>query len=593
MHYILAPFRIAVTMEFSDMSFVRQFFFGGFAFVVVLAGCSDPAPDVVTQTAVPGTDLVQPVWSFVERAAESGIEFTYQNGEQAGNFSILESLGGGLATLDLDGDGREDLCFAGGGTLPEKSQRPAPPGMFRNLGAMQFVDCTEVCGISGAAFYSHGIARTDYDCDGFADFLITGYGGIQLFRNCGDGTFELIPADCGLTDTEWSSSAAWGDLNGDGFADLYVAHYVDWSWENDPFCERGPEGGREICPPRSYTGISDTLYFSNGDGSFRDVTAESKLSSEGKGLGVVLTDLDGDGDNDIYVTNDTVPNFLYQNEGTGVMDDVSLPSGASLSSLGVPDGSMGVDVCDFNRDTLPDLWVVNYERESNALYQNSGRMAFRHVSQKLGLNAVGGLFVGWGTCCVDFDSDGDEDIFVSNGHVIRYPQNAPLNQQPLLLQNDHGERLVNVTELAGEWFGRQHMGRGAVAADFDQDGDADVAVSATLQPAALLENRTKRAFRRWVSVRLSGTAVAREPVGATVILQTSPPQTGFLRGGGSYGSSVSERLLFAIPDETDIPQLEIRWPGGQVQKLTLESTDCSVMVRESDAGERAAWLLPK
>lgn len=560
---------------------------------VGICGCSEPSqpqqPALTPSVSPPSASAS--VWAFRECAAESGVVFSYENGEESGNYSILESLGGGLAVLDLDSDGLEDLCFSGGGTLLDHSLQSRQPGLFRNRGQLNFASVAEIAGISAAKFYNHGIARTDYDGDGFPDFLITGYGGVQLFRNCGDGTFELQDQSCGLDDQQWSSSGAWGDLNGDGHPDLYLTHYVDWSWENDPFCERGPEGGREICPPRSYTGVTDSVYLSNGDGTFQNATSTAGLSAEGKGLGVVICDLDGDFDNDIYVTNDTVSNFLYENDGTGVLQDVSLASGASLSSLGVPDGSMGVDVCDFNADAQPDLWVVNYERESNALYQNAGRLAFRHVSQRMGLNAVGGLFVGWGTCCEDFDGDGDEDIFVSNGHVIRYPQNAPLNQQPLLLQNESGKRLVNVTESGGSWFRRQHMGRGAVAADLDSDGDVDLAVSATRQPAALLENQTVRSRSRWLSVILAGTETGREPVGAAVILKTDLLQSGFLRGGGSYGSTVSNRLMFALPDDLDDAVLEIRWPDGVVQVIE-HFPEGLVVIRESDREKNRCWSIP-
>ncbi|MFM7925563.1 MAG: FG-GAP repeat domain-containing protein, partial [Planctomycetaceae bacterium] len=412
-------------------------------------------------------------WRFAERTPETGVSFTYRNGEEAGHFSILESLGGGVAVLDLDADGHDDLCAAGGGQFDGKSILPLPTGLYRGRSNWKFQDVANLANVTDSAFYSHGIARTDYDLDGFSDFLVTGYGGLQLYRNCGDGTFQLQSAACGLDDRQWSSSAAWGDLNGDGCPDLYAAHYTNWSWENDPFCKGGPDNGREICPPRSYTGLTDVLYFSNGDGTFRNATTENPLTPEGKGLGVLIGDFDLDFDNDIYVTNDTVSNFLYENDGTGKLDDISLTSGSSLSSLGVPDGSMGIDACDFNSDGQPDIWVVNYERETNAMYQNSGSMVFRHVSQRIGLNAVGGAWVGWGTTCQDFDLDGDEDIFVSNGHVIRYPTNAPLNQLPLLLENQQGRRLINVAAAAGtgSWMDQPHMGRGAAAADLDHDGD--------------------------------------------------------------------------------------------------------------------------
>ncbi len=509
-------------------------------------------------------------WRFIERTADSGVSFTYRNGEEAGNFSILESLGGGVAVLDFDADGHDDLCAAGGGQFAGKSVLPLPTGLYRGRSNWKFQDVAQLANVTDNAFYSHGIARTDYNLDGFSDFLVTGYGGLQLYLNCGDGTFQLQPDTCGLDDRQWSSSAAWGDLNGDGSPDLYAAHYVNWSWDNDPFCKGGPENGREICPPRSYTGLTDVLYFSNGDGTFRNVTSENPLTPEGKGLGVLIGDFDLDSDNDIYVTNDTVSNFLYENTGSGRLTDVSLASGSSLSSLGVPDGSMGIDACDFNADGQPDIWVVNYERETNAMYQNSGRLVFRHVSQRIGLNAVGGAWVGWGTCCQDFDLDGDEDIFVSNGHVIRYPTNAPLNQLPLLLENQQGRRLINAAASAGtgSWMDQPHMGRGAASADLDRDGDMDLVVACTNQPLGIVENATPRKAKAVLKVRLIGHKSAREPIGASLQLQSTPPQSRYVKGGGSYGGSQTEYVQLSIADPGNIPPLQIRWPSGIIQTVT-------------------------
>jgi len=552
----------------------RLMFVAGICFV---CGCRQDAGTVPADATAGGAAQQQPAdsatgagrWSFVDRTADSGLIFQYENGEEAGHFSILESLGGGLAPLDYDGDGREDLWLAGGGSFRDQEIVAANNGLFRWQGNWKWQDVSTVSGIVTAAHYSHGVSCTDYDHDGFPDVLITGYGGVQLWHNEGDGTFVVQSAECGLTDQQWSSSAAWGDLNGDQHPDVYIAHYVNWSWQNHPFCAGGPAGGREICPPRSYTGLRDVLYFSNGDGTFREETDTAPLAPEGKGLGVVIADLDGDRDNDVYVTNDTVANFLYENTGEGRLQDVSLHSGASLSSTGVPDGSMGVDVCDFNNDGLPDIWVVNYERETNAMYQNAGGMVFRHVSQRIGLNAVGGMYVGWGTTAQDFDSDGDEDIFVSNGHVIRYPQNTALFQVPLLLENEAGRRFVNRADQAGPWLKEQHMGRGAVAADFDGDGDADLAISRTRQPAAVLENASSPIRKRWLSVRLVGLQSSRHPTGAVVRLIAGPgnSQSRFIRGGGSYGSSQSSSVHFAVPDDATNAQLEIIWPSGQDQTL--------------------------
>ncbi|MBL8811114.1 MAG: VCBS repeat-containing protein [Planctomycetaceae bacterium] len=530
-------------------------------------GTKTPAPSAGDEktkdkgdgTATSGTDGR---FQFVDRTAESGVAFQYQNGEESGYFSILESLGGGLAPIDFDRDGFDDVCLAGGGKYRDKEILPAPTGLFRRTADWKWMDVSSTSGVTSNSFYSHGIARTDFDGDGFPDFLVTGYGGIELFHNQGDGTFRKLDSSCGLTDSKWSSSAAWGDLNGDQIPDLYVAHYVNWSWENDPFCKGGPENGREICPPRSYEGLKDVLYLSRGDGTFEDATVSMGLSEAGKGLGVLLSDIDLDGDNDIYVTNDTVSNFLYENTGTGTLNDVSVTSGACLSASGVPDGSMGVELFDYNLDERPDLWVVNYERETNALYQSSGNLIFRHVSQRVGISAIGGMYVGWGTVAQDFDRDGDEDVFVSNGHVIRYPQDAPLNQVPLMLENQNGKRFQNLAESTGPWFRQPHMGRGAITSDFDLDGDMDLAVQHTNQPAIMLANNSP-AEKDWIAIRLIGNTSSREPVGAIVRTKGDRPQMRLVKGGGSFGSSQPEYFLIAADAGADAVTVNIQWPSGK------------------------------
>ncbi len=520
---------------------------------------------------------------FVEIAKQSGVDFTYHNGEEAGHFSILESLGGGLAAVDYDLDGRDDLYIAGGGEFgPEKEVLGLPCGLYRNRRKWEFDEVTSQAHAEGGSHYSHGICRGDYDNDGFPDLLVTGYGGVELLHNLGDGTFESMAEMAGLTDELWSSSAAWGDLNGDGHLDLYLAHYVNWSFENDPFCGTGVPDQREVCPPKSFDGLPDTLYFSNGDGTFRDVSSEAGLNTDGKGLGVVVADLDLDGDLEVYVTNDTVANFLYGNNGDGTITDCSLNSGTGRNDRGMPEGSMGVDLYDHNLDGLPDLWVVNYESESAALYENEGNLFFRHVSQPMGINAVGSLFVGWGTCCFDVERDGDEDMFVSNGHVIRYPVNAPLRQTPLLFRNSPGGAFANVAPAVEGYLSEPHMGRGAAAADFDNDGDVDLAVSHTNEPVALLSNETP-SEGGWLNVDLIGTTSPRDAVGAVVRVIT--PNGEFVRhwkGGGSYASTNSRRLFFGLGIAEQIDSVKITWPSGIEQTVASPKLNSLLQIIEHE-----------
>lgn len=543
-----------------------------------LAGCDSTTPDPaldadsgtgksVAQDVTSVTEKVSTVIEFVEQSRANGIDFTYRNGEEAGHFSIVESLGGGLGLFDFNSDGLLDLIAPGGGKFEAGPKIVGlPPALFQNDGNWKFHEVSNEANVARAAFYSHGVAVGDHDNDGFPDFVITGYGGLVFYRNLGDGTFEELTQVAGLTDSLWSSSAAWGDIDGDGLLDLYVAHYANWSWQNHPFCPGPRENLREVCAPRNFDPLPDILYLNNGDGTFRDGSRAAGLSLEGKGLGVVLADVDLDGKLDIYVANDTVPNLLYKNLGDGKLSEVGMRSGASGSATGTADGSMGADLGDFNLDGLPDIWVVNFAPEAFALYRNEGNFLFTHVSQSYGVTAMGGLYVGWGTVFSDFDRDGDEDIFVSNGHVIRYPLDAPLLQKPLVLENDRGKRFANVAPAAGKYADTPHMGRGAALGDIDNDGDLDLAVNHTNEPVALLSNESQTQ-NGWVSLRLIGTRSSRDPVGAIVRVETSKgAQVRQLKGGTSYASSSDPRLFFGL-GKSEIREITIRWPSGQTQTL--------------------------
>ena len=526
---------------------------------------------------------------FEEVTASSGVNFKYRNGEDAGEVAILESLGGGVGLFDLDGDGDLDLCLPGGGHYSDKKEDGKrdvlgwPHAIYRNDGDWHFTDVTASVRATTSPYYSHGAAAADYDNDGFCDLLITGYGGVLLLRNQGDGTLEENAKPAGMTDRLWSSSAAWGDFNEDGTLDVYIAHYADWSFDKHPFCPGPKKGTRESCPPREFNGLPDVLYFNNGDGTFRDVSKESGLQPDGKGLGVLTADLDVDGDVDIYVGNDTVANFLYRNDGHGKFEEVGLISGTALSQAGTADGSMGVDVGDFNLDGLPDLWVANFERESIALYRNDGNSLFQHVSQGAGVTAIGALYVGWGTAFCDFDNDGDEDTFVSNGHVIRYPENAPIREKPLLFENRNGKRLENVAPIVGSYFNEAHQARGSAAGDLDRDGDQDLVISRMNEPVALLSNTTKTGHH-WISLRLIGRQSPRLPIGAIVKLKTSRgEQTHQIKGGTSYASTVDSRLHFGLGTEATVESITIQWPSGATQTLPILDSDRAWVVIEQSA----------
>lgn len=547
----------------------------------LLSGChrtatiSDSQPSRETATVPASHDSATvPVSSpirFRDRSAEAGVNFTYQNDESHSDFSILESLGGGVAAVDYDQDGRLDICFSGGGAFDNRKTVGAPLGLFRCLADWEFIDVTLAANVGDSTHYSHGVCAADFDEDGFDDLLVTGYGGLTLYHNRGDGHFQRLTTT-GLDDRLWSSSAAWGDFTGDGILDLYVAHYVDWSFENNPHCEGLTGEPRDVCPPRRFEPLPHLIYVGNGDGTFRDATAESGVQPLGKGLGVVAADIDLDGDLDVYVTNDTVPNLLYRNDGQGKFTDISQISGTAFSDQGTPDGSMGVDVGDYDSDGLPDLWVTNYERENNALYRNLGGGLFRHASQTAGIAALGARWVGWGTRFIDADRDGDEDLMVTNGHVIRFPNNTPRRQLPLMLENSEG-RFINVADAAGDYMNSPHCGRGLATGDLDNDGDEDVVISHVNEPVAILANESTTSAN-WLLVRIIGRHSSRSSIGGTVVARVgNHHMLRQIRGGSSFASTSDPRLHFGCGSNSKVDELTINWASGS--HVVLKDIQCN------------------
>jgi hypothetical protein len=566
----------------------------------------------------------------------SGIHFTYQNGEDAGHLAILEALGGGLGVLDFDGDGRLDLFITGGGYFggPDKKQiRGHPCKLYRNLGNFRFEDVTAKVGLDKLAggepwFYSHGVAVGDYDRDGWPDLLVTGHGQLALFHNepvdpkdPGKGRrFVDVTKQAGLPRGLWTTGAAWGDLDGDGWPDLYCCQYVDWSLErNHPLDCTLDNRTREICSPKRFKGLEHKLFRNRGDGTFEDVSkpaglrvartdaeydqldwldqaARQRLRQSvtegdgrfGKGLGVLLVDVNGDARPDIYVANDIADNFLYVNNsvpGKIRLSEEGLLAGVARDDMGLANASMGLDAADYDGSGRASLWVTNYEGELHALYRNRsqpGHVVFVHSTTSSGIAALGQKTVGWGTGFLDLNHHGQEDLFFTAGDVYNHNPNLPRAQPPVLFRNQGGGRFQIITPKGGPYFQTAHKGRGAVLADFDNDGRIDLAICHLNEPVAILRNEADTAGRHWLGVELRG-AGGRDVIGAGILLEAGGrTQTRFAKAGSSYLSSCDPRHLFGLGQADHIDCLRVVWPGRKEQQWRGLAPDRYWRLREGE-----------
>jgi hypothetical protein len=547
--------------------------------IISLGSCSKQKE--TSQPLAPLAEVESEI-NFSDVTNESGIGFVCRNGQESETYSIVQTLGGGGGAFDFDHDGLMDFYLVGGGTIsPELELSGLPGALFRGQNGTRFQDVTKVSGTAGGDFYSHGIAVSDFNADGFDDFLITGYQGLLLFQNQGDGTFSQVSQTTGIGQCQWGTGAAWGDFNGDGLVDLYVVQYLDWTKTNHPICR--PTGTQQdVCGPEKFRGLGDVLYLNHGDGTFKDVSSQCGLRTDGKGLGVVLVDINHDGTLEIYVANDTDDNFLYLNDSTGQFKEIGIVSGTAQDDSGFANGSMGVSVLDFNHDGKADLWVTNFENDSFALYRNEGEAIFTHASGATGIFAIGSSFVGWGTITDDLDNDGTEEIVVTNGHVEAFPRSGDVAQLPIVLKKRNGtfERLPFEPST---YFGQHHLGRGLFKCDFDNDGDWDLGFCHLNEPFHLMRNETT-VNRAWLGTRLIGVLSDRKAVGAKVVLIAGDEiRTQFVIGGGSYLSHSDSRLLWSLPSDTKIATLEVHWPSGTMQRIEVNEFHRYIDVTETHA----------
>ena len=528
-------------------------------------------------------------------ASESGITWVHDNALSPQRY-LPETTGAGAAFLDFDGDGWMDVYLVNSG--PCDFYRPRVPlanALYRNNRDGTFTDVTEQAGVAGGTF-GMGAAVGDYDNDGLPDLYVTAYGRATLYHNDGNGRFSDATEKAGVAVPGWTTSAVFFDYDGDGRLDLFVGSYVRYGLDTPTSCSGTPHGKRYYCVPRIFDPLASSLFHNEGDGRFRDVSASAGFAAAaGKALGVVASDFDGDGRLDLFVTNDTSPNFLWLNRGGGRFEEAGLAAEVAFSANGKPRSSMGVDAGDFDGDGREDVAVGNIDHESFALYRNRGEAAFTDEAAPNGLAAATQVISCWGLKLVDFDDDGWSDLILANGHPDDMLDGAGLSvryKQPLLLFRNEGGRYREAGAGAGPAFAKPLSGRGLAVGDFDNDGRVDVLVSSNGMAPLLLRNES--AAGHWLGVRLQGTRANRDAVGARVTWSAGGLTRSRLKtGGGSYLSAHDPRLVLGIGAAAQLDWLEVRWPApsGRVERFKSLPADRYVTLVEG-SGRAAAAAAP-
>ena len=574
--------------------------------------------------SLPACDLGSRAVQFADVTAQAGISFTHTNGA-AGEYLLIETTGAGGAFFDYDNDGDLDIYLVDGFDLqgirsvpinlvyqqgdhywvrePNQDRgarsrdaaqyavalSPRPDSasvsprnvLYRNNGDGTFTD-TGPESKTGDTGYGMGCAAADYDNDGDQDLYVTNYGPNVLYQNNGDGTFADATEQAVVGASQWSTSAAFFDYDNDGVIDLYVTNYVDFTVETNKVCggyvRTNSQGYRAIieatrshCAPLEYGGVPDVLYHNNGDGTFADVSVAAGIDDpSGKGLGVVALDYDGDGDQDLFVANDGTPNFLYQNLGDGTFENAALKKGVAYNGVGESEAGMGVDFGDYDNDSDFDLFVANFSYETNTLYRNEGGF-FKDVTAEAGLADPSHRFLGFGTNFLDYDNDGDLDLYVANGHVqdkiALFQSGVEYMQEHQLFRNDGGGSYAEASSISGEWFLHKQISRGAAFGDYDGDGDVDVLVTNCGGEAKLVRNDGGNR-ENWLMVRTMGTHSNRDGIGTRVrVVAEGLEQVRQVRSGSSYLTASDPRLHFGLSHRTRIDLVEVRWPSGLVQRL--------------------------
>jgi enediyne biosynthesis protein E4 len=533
---------------------------------------------------------------FVDVTAKAGIGFRLLSSRTSQKY-LIESMQGGVAMLDYDGDGFEDLFFVNGARL----QNPMPPDaapdksdpaywnrLYRNDGDGTFTDVTEKAGLQGHS-YGMGVAVGDYDNDGRPDLYVTNFGRNVLYHNNGDGTFTDVTEKAGVGGGGWSSSALFVDYDRDGLLDLFVARYLDWDFSKNLPCGAPERGQAAYCHPDVFKSVTYILYHNNGDGTFTDVSAKSGIAdAPGRGLGSAFNDYDRDGWPDIVVANDAIAEQLFHNNRDGTFSEVGIESGLAYDEDGRAFSGMGVAFEDYDNDGWPDIFIGDLANQKYALFRNL-KGTFRYVSGPTGVAEVTMPHSGWGTAFVDYDNDGWKDLFVAQSHVmdnIEYFQGNVRYLEPLLLLRNLRDRFEDVSARSGAPFRTLQVARGAAFGDLDNDGQIDIVVSCLDGRPLVLRNQGTH--NHWLTVNTIGGRSNRDGIGARLHLVSASGanQYATVTTGGSYFSASDKRVHFGLGADKSVRTLEIAWPSGVVQKIDNPAIDRILTVREPSKGGR-------
>ena len=528
--------------------------------------------------------------TFADITAQTRIAFRH-SASGTTQKHLPETMGGGVALLDFDNDGRLDVYFTNGALLKDPMPKDAAPDkrdarfwnrLYRQKADGTFEDVTERAGVRGEG-YAMGAAAGDYDGDGWDDLYVTAYGGNILYRNRGDGSFEDATKKAGVGAGGWSTSAGWLDYDRDGRLDLFVLRYMEWDFERgNVYC--GDPRHRAYCHPDNFKGATNILYHQKPDGSFEDVSERAGVAdASGKGLGVAFADFNNDGLTDIFVANDSVRQFLYRNKGDGTFEDVALAAGVGYDENGKTFAGMGVDAADYDNDGRVDVFVTALSNETYPLFRNGGELSFSYETGTTGVGQITLLYSGWGTRFVDVDNDGLRDIIVAQGHVLdtieQTTGHLSYKQTPLLMRNT-GKGFVNVSASAGAPFNAPLAARGAAFGDIDNDGDTDIVFGQTNGPPVVARN--EGAKNHWLGVTLAGAKGNRRGIGARVTVTDGAGgrQIFDVTNAGSYLSSSDPRVIAGLGARTGIRAVEVRWPSGKTQRIENPQIDKYLTINE-------------